>query len=251
MLIYLDYEGIQDDAAQASDSIDISMEEFMRQQVPQIFTRRLEAEVDYMGMENTGLLDSPGRLRQAFIDRMASFITEAQGAAVEAYQQRTMVNSLQSNQLLTPAASSSSLGSNPAPSQETSRISDASQDGESERTREQIAISSSPPKTNAQSTTQTSNTRAESGQAYQKIQKIWAEDTRNHADLNASIFPMPANQEDGSYNSAQETNTEQNWLATPPSSEEQQYFSGSAFDPEWGVPVEGWDYYLHNQPMAE
>jgi hypothetical protein len=85
----------------------------MRQEVPQIFTSRLQTEVNNMYLEETGLLDDPSHLRQTFISRMTSLINEAQDAAVQAYQQRSSESTSQFNRLMTPGPSSSS-GSFPA-----------------------------------------------------------------------------------------------------------------------------------------
>lgn len=81
------YESIQDDAAQASDPLDATIEDFMRQEVPLIFSSRLQTEVNNMNLEESGFLDDPTRLRQAFITRRTSLISEAQDAGVAAYQQ--------------------------------------------------------------------------------------------------------------------------------------------------------------------
>jgi hypothetical protein len=116
------YETVQDDVAQSSESLDISIEEFMRQEVPEIFTNRLQTEVNNMFLEETGLLDDPARLRQTFITRMTCLINEAQDAAVQAYRQRSSESTSQFNQLMTPGPSSSS-GSFPAPWQESRRTS--------------------------------------------------------------------------------------------------------------------------------
>jgi hypothetical protein len=78
-------------------SLDVPIDEFMRQEVPQFFTSRLQTEVDNMNFEHTGLLDDPARLRETFIARMTSLINEAQDAAVEAYRQKSSENSLQFN----------------------------------------------------------------------------------------------------------------------------------------------------------
>lgn len=107
------YETIQDDAAQVSDPLDVPIEKFMRQEVPHLFTSRLQTEVDKMNLKESGLLDDPARLRDTFIDRMTSLINEAQDAAVEAYRQKSAENNSQANQLMTPGPSSSS-GSLPA-----------------------------------------------------------------------------------------------------------------------------------------
>ncbi|KFZ07912.1 hypothetical protein V502_09670 [Pseudogymnoascus sp. VKM F-4520 (FW-2644)] len=108
------------DCFNTSVSLDVPIEEFMRQEVPQFFTSRLQTEVDNMNLEHTVLLDDPAHLREAFITRMTSLINEAQDAAVEAYRQKSSENSLQLNQLMTPGPFSSS-GSFPNPSQELSR----------------------------------------------------------------------------------------------------------------------------------
>jgi hypothetical protein len=122
------YETVQDDVAQSSESLDISIEEYMRQEVPQIFTRRLQTEVNNMFLEESGLLDDLACLRQTFISRMTGLINEAQDAAVQAYRQRSSENTSskntsQFNQLMTPGPSSSS-GSFPAAWQEPHRISE-------------------------------------------------------------------------------------------------------------------------------
>jgi len=116
------YETVHDDVAQSSELLDISIEEFMRQEVPEIFTNRLQTEVNSMYLEETGLLDDPARLRQTFVTRMTSLINEAQEAAVQAYRQRSSESTSQFNQLMTPGPSSSS-GSFPASWQESRRIS--------------------------------------------------------------------------------------------------------------------------------
>jgi hypothetical protein len=120
LLTSLVYETVQDDVAQSSKSLDISIEEFMRQEVPEIFTNRLQTEVNSMYLEETGLLDDPARLRKTFITRMTSLINEAQDAAVQAYRQRSSESTSQFNQLMTPGPSSSSC-SFPAPWQESHR----------------------------------------------------------------------------------------------------------------------------------
>jgi len=121
-------------------SLDVPIEEFMRQEVPQFFTSRLQTEVDNMNLEHTGLLDDPARLRETFIARMTSLINEAQDAAVEAYRQKSSENSLQVNQLMTPGPSSSS-GSFPNPSQELSRAASYQRE-DAFHTRQQPAASS-------------------------------------------------------------------------------------------------------------
>ena len=127
LLIFLVYGTVQDDAAQASVSLDVPIEEFMRQEVPQFFTSRLQTEINSMDLENTGLLDDPTRLRKTFIARMTSLISDAQDAAVEAYRQKSSENSLQLNQLVTPGPSSSS-GSCPNASQDSGYASSRRED---------------------------------------------------------------------------------------------------------------------------
>lgn len=104
----------------------------MRQEVPQLFTSRLQTEVDNMNLNETGLLDDPARLREAFIARMTNLINEAQDAAVEAYRQKSAENCSQGNQLMTPGPSSSS-GSLLAMSQQSSRPSREREEASSTR----------------------------------------------------------------------------------------------------------------------
>lgn len=103
------YETVQDDVAQASESPVIAIEEFMRQEVPQIFTSRLQNEVSNMKLEEAGSLEHLA-LQNTFIARMSTLINEAQDAAVEAYRQKQSENSsqLSSNEAPYPALSQGS-----------------------------------------------------------------------------------------------------------------------------------------------
>ena len=98
------YEQVQDDAAQAFDLLELPIEEFMRQEVPRLFTRHLEEEIDRLDGEEGRLLDGD-YLRGPFIARLTSMISDSQDAAISAYQSRLRENDIQPS-LMTPAPSS-------------------------------------------------------------------------------------------------------------------------------------------------
>ncbi|CZR70255.1 uncharacterized protein PAC_20156 [Phialocephala subalpina] len=103
------FEKVADSLAQrqTNDSTDLTIEETMRQQVPQFVIRRLEVEVRGMGLDDgTSLLDDQGHLQERLSTLITRLIHEAQDEASASYLQRTLTSIPAPSQFPTPADSS-------------------------------------------------------------------------------------------------------------------------------------------------
>ncbi|RFU36223.1 hypothetical protein B7463_g141, partial [Scytalidium lignicola] len=224
------YESVQDDVAQAPESLEISVEEFMRQEVPQIFTSRLQNEVDNMDLEESGLLDDPARLRQTFISRMTSLINEAQETAVEAYRQKLSENSLPLKQPMTPRCSSGSE-SCPALSQESSRASQPSYEPKP----------SPPPEYQLPS----------SSQDFQSVNHV-ASELDHYAVHDCLMTPMAQKADNTSQSTVFDSNLPESLLQFNKESEHCNAGREQKFDGEWSLAAHNFQQeYIPNNPYSE
>lgn len=197
-----------------------------------------------MNLEESGLLDNPARLRQEFITRMTSLISEAQEAAVATYQQRSSANSLQLNQLMTPEQSSSS-GSFPASSEEPRRNLYQSEDDLLPTN--QLAV---PPWSQGfQSMSHVSSISGDDAvQDYLKVQMVQVENTTLNMDAESSLPKswIQSSRESDSYVSRPEPNSDTDWFSGTPNFTPQQDLE--EIDSSLALAaVENWDDWLNDK----
>jgi hypothetical protein len=96
----IDFEPIQDDAAQAYDLPDVSFEEYLRQELPRNYRNRIETAITDDDIDDTG---TP---REGVLDRLEGMITEVYEATLTAYRaRRTSQSSRPTAQLISPPES--------------------------------------------------------------------------------------------------------------------------------------------------
>jgi hypothetical protein len=100
------FEPVLDDLALLHASAALPVEEFVRQNLPQFLSRRLETEILNMGLDNdTGTLDQRSRLQEFFTTRIPSLVNEAVEDVSSAYRQRSSGDPPRSNSIVTPPSS--------------------------------------------------------------------------------------------------------------------------------------------------
>ena len=100
------FEPVLDDPAHTQDSAGFPIEEFMRLQLPQALTRRLEIEVFNMDLANdTVASDDRTRLREIFATIIPRLVNEAVEDVSSAHRQRSSGEMRISNVLPTPPPS--------------------------------------------------------------------------------------------------------------------------------------------------
>lgn len=100
------FEPVSDDIAQFQEPIGLPIEEFMRQQLPQFLSSRLEMEIIGMDFENdNSASDNRTRLREIFVTRIPRLVNGAVDDAASAYRQRLIGDTSLRNIMHTPPPS--------------------------------------------------------------------------------------------------------------------------------------------------